>query len=269
MGSSVTEIIQSVRLKITRAERHFQEFKDAFSGNKGTIKGLHEWSLHLDSVRQEWSWSADLPEPTPEWGIIVGDAIHQLRAALDNLASQLVFDRLKDKSLWRKTAFPIFKSDTELASSRVVCKFRDALLPLHPDLWDAFVDAQPYKRQSAAPTQWPLWILSELDNIDKHRTIVVVGNVIAAHISSIDPSGQRVPVELREKIRSGQKTGQFAWPVPFPPQETHSEGTINPELFSEFTDTDGLCDGWAVGRTVRDIITTVNCTVSDFERRFV
>lgn len=200
---------------------------------------------------------------------MVGDAIHQLRSALDHLATQLVFDRTKDKALWRKSAFPIFKCQQDLDGRGSVRKMREALITVGAtNEWQAFVDSQPYQTHPATPASSDLWILSELDNIDKHRTIVVVANVVAAKVTSLDPSGNRVPVQLLQPIRPGQKEGVFNWPADFPPRETQSDGSDGATLHPEFFDTDGLCDGKPIGQTLRSIIATVTKTVDDFERKF-
>ena len=102
--------------------------------------------------------------------LLAGEAIYQLRSALDHLIHQLVTVNgnaavLKDS---RSHQFPIFKSPQGYGSR--ACGM---IYGVAKDVADIIEDSQPYKRTPNAPTKDPLWILQDLNNTDKHRLIPV------------------------------------------------------------------------------------------------
>lgn len=104
---------------------------------------------------------------------IAGDVIHNIRAALDHLARQLVLVGMEcapvmpltDKEL-RRIEFPI--ADTlEKYESEKAAKTKRML----PEAIQEIDRLKPYKGGNDA-----LWRIHELDNIDKHRTLFTVAH---------------------------------------------------------------------------------------------
>jgi hypothetical protein len=103
--------------------------------------------------------------PFPEWGVIVGDVVHCLRSALD----QLVYSLSDDPD--DRSGFPTATTEKEWKTRA------PRLIWGVPENFVAVIDeAQPYKRGNAADTH-PLFILNKLSNLDKHRAIPVVALV--------------------------------------------------------------------------------------------
>lgn len=97
--------------------------------------------------------------PTVEWGIVIGDAVHCLRSALD----QMVYGLATDPT--RFCAFPICDTAKEWAIEA------PAMVYSVPEEVVALIDRmQPYHRGDAAGDH-PLALLRKLSNLDKHRTI--------------------------------------------------------------------------------------------------
>jgi len=108
-----------------------------------------------------------------EWSIIAGDVVHNLRSALDHMVCQLSILNSNDITCCTDTYFPICicKSDFRKAH-----RFVEPLLS--PVAFAAIEALQPYntaKLQNLEPSASNLWILSQLDIIDKHRILVVIG----------------------------------------------------------------------------------------------
>jgi hypothetical protein len=103
--------------------------------------------------------------PKLEWGIIVGDAIHCLRSAMD----QLVYGLAEQKT--SETAFPICRTKREW-----IVKAPAAYWSLHPGIVALIDRVQPYHDGNAAANH-PLALVSALSNLDKHRTIPTVALV--------------------------------------------------------------------------------------------
>jgi len=95
--------------------------------------------------------------PIP-WGFLTGEVAHGLRSALDNIAWSLAIKRDT------KTCFPIFiKRNTE---------FIKRLERLRNDIRADVEAVQPYNRPNGQERSHPLWILNNIDIIDKHRIIL-------------------------------------------------------------------------------------------------
>src|SRR5260370_28200532 len=105
---------------------------------------------------------------------MIGDCVHNLRSALDHLVYQLAILNKAPASARDKTSFPIFLDQNGFigVTNKKVKPYVSA---------EAFAQierSQPYF--TANPSELPLmerhtlWVLSQLDIIDKHRLILVL-----------------------------------------------------------------------------------------------
>jgi hypothetical protein len=168
--------LDSVEVKMKRAGKHAAELDEAFRRMfpRGTCKTTVE--VHDDGRRHVYR-ADHPPAPDPEWNAIIGDAIHNLRSALDHLAHDLV--RLCGHQPTTSTQFPILKGPKRSRWCR-------RCLPtisggVSKEIRERLETVQPYKRPHAIYT---LASLRDLDNIDKHRTIVAVSMASGAHMTS-------------------------------------------------------------------------------------
>jgi hypothetical protein len=119
-----------------------------------------------------------------QWGVIVGDAVHCFRSALDQLVSALWTDTLTNS-----TGFPICHTEREwiVDAPRMYWSVPAPYLAL-------IKRAQPYHRGNAeAARKHPLAILHSLWNLDKHRaipTVALVANRI--DIDVVEAHGVRI-----------------------------------------------------------------------------
>lgn len=104
--------------------------------------------------------------PPPRIGVIVGDAAHNMRAALDHLAWQLALTQTPEP-YWR-TEFPI----TDCATGDTRRQFNRVVQSLPLAAVDIIEKLQPYNLGESA-AKHPLWLLDKLCNIAKHVTIPV------------------------------------------------------------------------------------------------
>jgi hypothetical protein len=154
----------SARLKVERAERQIGNLLTEIGAflrgdpykpirhDKGEPGGLMEWTVE---VREQ---------PSPDIGLMAGDAIHNLRSALDHVMWELL--ERNDNTPTRKTGFPIYDSPEKFKAEypRKVQGASQAAV-------DLILAAKPYKGGNE-----PLWWLHELDVIDKHRVLLAVGS---------------------------------------------------------------------------------------------
>lgn len=100
--------------------------------------------------------------------LLAGEALYQLRSALDHLLHQLVILNGNAAKLIgsRQHQFPIFEtSDGYRANApRKIDGVSNHVARL-------IEGEQPYSRRPHAPREDPLWLLQDLNNTDKHRVI--------------------------------------------------------------------------------------------------
>jgi hypothetical protein len=99
--------VQAVFKKIDRSLEHLDTLNERaerfFEDNPQGLYRLHG-KTNTQGTKQLFSVEMLKELPLAEWGVIVGDAVHCLRTALDQLVYQLSLD--PDDSL----GFPIFRS---------------------------------------------------------------------------------------------------------------------------------------------------------------
>ncbi len=102
--------------------------------------------------------------------LLAGEAIYQLRSALDHLIHQLVTANGQAARLVnsRSHQFPIF--ETSGGYSARAAKMIEGVAP---NVGAAIESEQPYMRFTYTPKNDPLWMLQDLNNTDKHRLIPV------------------------------------------------------------------------------------------------
>ncbi len=101
--------------------------------------------------------------------IICGDAIHNLRSALDNAYWEIVSPFVSDKKRQRNVQFPFCENCASLTKT---IENRCASL-VSTSFVDAIVNLKPYCDYGGNKY---LYIVHELSNIDKHRFPTPVGN---------------------------------------------------------------------------------------------
>ncbi|MDQ3662011.1 MAG: hypothetical protein M3454_13325 [Actinomycetota bacterium] len=116
-------------------------------------------------------WADILKPPPARLSLIAGDCIHNLRAALDNLAFELALAYTKERPLpgniEGKSAFPIFSND--IADDPDLRKNFDRMTRgIGPRAKAYIEELQPYKRGDGFRSD-RLWQLNQLSREDKHR----------------------------------------------------------------------------------------------------
>ncbi len=119
---------------------------------------------------------------------------------------------------------------------------------------------QPYKRNTASPESDPLWILSELDNIDKHRTILVVDPRLMTKRKMVDGTTQ----VIKQPFVSVAQGSSVSLPIPSSPAEVEMEETSLTVVLAET----GLSwDNRIIFGVWRDLIHDVKDVISGFESK--
>jgi hypothetical protein len=204
MGKS----LDSAKAKVQWAEKHFSDFKDIVFGRSDGIDRRPTTVTHYSVPRQTYSGASQFAL-NRECRLAFGDAVHQLRASLDHVVYKLVEGLTTDPRAVRKIDFPLYSCEDLFNRSRGVKHLRE-LLP--SDQFEEILSSQPYRRYPHAPESDWLWVLHELDNIDKHPTILVVDPRLMIKTRQADGLTQRacpltspsLPLRARQTWRSEQ-----------------------------------------------------------------
>lgn len=107
------------------------------------------------------------------WASIAGDFVHNLRSTLDHMAHQLLILQGGTPRLGRGgTAFPILDTKVGPRGGPRQVHISGDVGTCGGEVLAYVESLQPYHRGNAAHSD-PLWVLSELDNMDKHRTLAM------------------------------------------------------------------------------------------------
>jgi hypothetical protein len=157
-----------VRLKIERAKIHMRQLKTAIEAWNGHEKENDSAVIYADSERQALDIAiGGVRQSDPMWAAMVGDVAHNLRSALDHLVCQLALLNGNGIECCNDTCFPICSSGPDFRN-----KARKIKSLLSNEAFAEIKKLQPYNAPNL--THNNLWIISELDIIDKHRMLVVV-----------------------------------------------------------------------------------------------
>jgi hypothetical protein len=167
-----------------------------------------------------------VPGERHPWELILGDAIYNFRSSLDQLAFALVPPESMTREIETTSAFPISRSDDHFA--RISHRVKGV-----PEQARTVIEGlQPHKRQADYRDD-PLWILEELSNIDKHRTL---------HTTILGIEGAALQVtEVRDLVIA--ETIEFTFPdglvngaelARIPVVQTGPHPYVNVEMDAEF-----------------------------------
>jgi hypothetical protein len=160
--------IEQIRIKVDRAKKHVSDFQTEecafFRSKPYVVRAKHD-----PQTRQLIYYIASIRAPSPVLSAISGDAIQNLRSALDHLAYALCAASSGGLSVSAKrTYFPIFSSREGYDESERTRKV-SGMGPVAIKLIDAI---EPYKSGKGHA----LWVLHKLNITDKHKALVMVGS---------------------------------------------------------------------------------------------
>lgn len=110
-----------------------------------------------------------IADPPTDFGLMLGDCIHNLRSALDHLVFELVRVNLKgtvpDK-VAHDCGFPVYGKKPPSPD-----ELKDRIGSIDPRAQAVIKELQPYLRGKDLYAHEPLWMLHQLDISDKHHAI--------------------------------------------------------------------------------------------------
>jgi hypothetical protein len=192
-----------------------------------------------------------------EWSLLIGDAFHNMRSALDHLVyglTELALDRELTDQEARRTEYPIF-GETALDD-----KARERRIGyLAPHVQDTIVKLQPHLLGDKFDRH-TLWTLHQYDNFDKHRTI-------GTSVMSFEAIGPMLPVVNavdfalpRQPLKDGQSI--------LTSTPAHPEANLDDVVaILTVAFADGPGKGFDVVRVLRDVHSFVRTIHLDLAQR--
>jgi hypothetical protein len=159
--------LDGIITKLDRAEYHL----DALATDIREVMEKHgeRGVTQHNPIDQTYSFLHQAPALPDDWGVRLGDFVHNLRSALDHLVAQFVV--LAGATVHDSHQFPIIDHPNEW-KRRVVQpaqNSRRGLLDFIDPQHIAFIESlQPYQPATGLPT---LQVIRRFSNADKHRLI--------------------------------------------------------------------------------------------------
>jgi len=192
--------------------------------------------------------------PPDHWPLLAGEAIQNLRSALDHAiwtAWRSVDENTGDGD---HTQFVICDSATDFKDARWHLK------GVPESVWTIVEAAQPYKRWPDAPSLHPLSILRVFSNADKHRALAVLPTVI-----DFEMVGVGTDVELKDwVIATGKRLPEGTTEISSFLAHRTTGGEINEmDVHPSFTYRVGI--EYLRLETLRGIVSSVFSTLTEIE----
>jgi hypothetical protein len=217
--------LAGVRIKLARADAHIVELRERL---EPFVRAA------TDSIGRESDGETKLiyraryvPDVDPAISAIAGDALFNMRSALDHLAYQLVM--LDGRQPDRYSYFPIHGDPLNKNGNPRVVTISPGLFN-RADIRTELEEVQPYNElgRGRSPSDSSLWLVNDLCNLDKHRLLIALTHTIDRY----EPGwwGLVEGVEVTKAtyrivpIASGDSVGEFTFnrraPADFDPHRT-------------------------------------------------
>jgi hypothetical protein len=254
--------------KINRAVHHFNTIDIAigkmFLADNDAGAARHELKANSQELVISLAQEAPLDPTIP---LVVGDAVHNARSAIDHLVFQLALLNKAPKEAASKTSFPICLTPGEFKNAT-----KGKLAPFITTTSLTEIEKlQPYK--TGDKEKDILWVLSQLDIIDKHRLLIIAetqARPTAFRISA--PDGQELfthdtPNSPWKPSKVGAEVIRFSFSgsVPSPTKmkvEVHTAKTV------QIQQTGLICDGMILLEVLRDCINYAGMILNHFSQMF-
>jgi len=183
------------RLKIKRAYKHVSEIASLLQSLSET--NFYDLTVEKDANSGENFLRANIKEgiPADEYAPILGDALHNLRSALDFIYYETVFLCGGTPTKW--TRFPIRDTREELVSHLdSALKAKQISILVRSLVLDV---VKPYKTGNIA-----LWTLDDWNITDKHELLVPVFKLVIVNQVGFEDEQHRALAGLRDQFFFGE-----------------------------------------------------------------
>jgi hypothetical protein len=216
---------EGVDAKIQRAKRHLAVIKREVRAYQASHPEFVD--AKLDQNLPGYVLNANTRPPNIGLSVKVGDFLFNLRSALDHLARGLVLTEgnTPADTGGSRTSFPILEKKP---------KKLDIAGGVDPTALNVVEKLQPYHQPAGGYWASELWILNELNNIDKHRnlhfpTATWFSPTAGVVITESQPPFRHWMLVSIGRIDSGDKLGRIVVqsPTPHPKVEMRGKYIVN------------------------------------------
>jgi hypothetical protein len=199
--------LDGCRHKAKRAAEHVKQFNSYIMGGRikfhdRAVRVQHQVRFEHGSIKNELLCTVRgvPPDIHHDFAIVAGEAVYQLRSALDHVVWQLVRASPNLNKPKFRPAFPIVsngrmtKAGWQSAADVYESKTSALKQVISPAAATIIHGLQPFHR-SADYEQDPLWLLDELNNIDKHRLLLMTVFGVSFYMMQI--TGLDAPIDAR------------------------------------------------------------------------
>jgi hypothetical protein len=215
--------LDGARERLKRADENIKNLAEEIAPLIRNLPIIHFTGEHptfTDEDRKNWdilnSVNTQIP---PRFGVLVGEVVHHMRAAFDHLAWQLSPAALRSSNP-TQIAFPVSPVDPSTDKDELRRYKRQVEGISSASALARIETLQPYKAPN--PSAHPLWLIHNLDRIDKHRELVLVAAAVTTNLKiglaalveqhAFETKPRRVvAVGGRSSVQvNGQMSGQIA-----------------------------------------------------------
>lgn len=163
-------MFERLTIKPNRAKAHIVELSNAIDAFMASKPYNVDFKENLQA--RERTYYVNFVKQIPlDLSAILGDAIQNLRSALDHLAAHLVSIGPPGPRT-KRIYFPIFESVAEYEAGKM-----GKIQGVGKVAMQAIDAVQPYKKGNG----WALWDLHVMNNVDKHNLLIPVWGSLTSH----------------------------------------------------------------------------------------
>lgn len=188
--------------KMRRAKKHLQQMEAAY--RQVELENGHSLPFEVQIGAGQTGDFGRMVYPGPDWSLMVGDSVQNMRAALDHCTWALSSREVRNRRP-NEIEFPIFDSRAKYSSGKAK-RLRGV-----PDEAVAIIDTlQPSAYGNQNPHFHPLWLLHDLARIDRHRQIHVALMAVQGSLLKRDDASTQAAWVPVEGAKSGLVPGATA-----------------------------------------------------------
>ena len=193
----------SYTLKLERAKKHITEVNDLLKK-----RCPFRYTVETDYEAGERSIGAKRNEAViGELALIIGDAIHNLRSALDHRVWEIVSPHVPKDGDRKAIQFPVAKSGSP---EDIKGAFNNRKIDRAPkEVWIALEKIQPYPGGND-----DLVLVHDLDVIDKHKLLIPTADYTRISADQLRRLVPDLPLALQGNMSFGSNRRDIGWSIP-------------------------------------------------------
>lgn len=211
--------LAGVVAKLRRADRHLM-----FLYNE-TVRYMDDGSYAIVVKRDTGDGKPGFvfeirKQPPLQLAAIVGDVVHNMRAALDYIAHELTV--INGGIPGRRTQFPVSLDEDDFLNQAI---HQEKIHTVSLKALRRISLVQPYRDVIYPRRSHPLYLLTKLSNMDKHHALALSTVAVECTAVFTHPDGREFVSEFKSKLRDGAVIASMPADFFHEKIKTHFKGT--------------------------------------------